>query len=195
MRDKVCGVALVRRSLNLRLVLQQSADAAISKRLIMNTHGMGNLLAFFIMGMRVIFRQHGGALDVSHDNLDRAARRGHKPTAFLLAMLLWRANRAAEHDLRAKELLAEAADDHPALAILNDRGVGLYTSTSWTRCGGTCGLTGTRPCPCLGQCHARFTSARPRTRCRSDGSMRAGAASPSAMSDGTSGRTTAVRNA
>ena len=91
----------------------------------MNTHGAGNLLAFFIMGMRVIFRQHGGALDVSHDDLDRAARWGHKPTVFLLAMLLWRANRAAEHDLRAKELLAEAADDDPALAVLTDRGVGL----------------------------------------------------------------------
>ena len=40
-------------------------------------------------------------------------------------MLLWRANCATEHDLRAKELLAEAADDDPALAVLNDRGVGL----------------------------------------------------------------------
>ena len=35
------------------------------------------------------------------------------------------ASRAVEHDLRAKELLAEAADDDPVLAILNDRGVGL----------------------------------------------------------------------
>ena len=40
-------------------------------------------------------------------------------------MLLWRANRAAERDLRAMELLAEAADDDPALAVLNDRWVGL----------------------------------------------------------------------
>ena len=55
MRDKVCGAALVHRSLNLRLVLQQSADEAISERLIMNTHGAGNLEALFIMGMRVIF--------------------------------------------------------------------------------------------------------------------------------------------
>ena len=59
------------------------------------------------------------------EDLDRAARRGHKLAAFLLAMLLWRANRAAEHDLRAKELLAEAADDDLALAVLNDSGVGL----------------------------------------------------------------------
>ena len=43
----------------------------------------------------------------------------------MLAMLLWRANRTAEHNLWAKELLVEAADDDPALAILNDRGVGL----------------------------------------------------------------------
>ena len=43
----------------------------------------------------------------------------------MLAMLLWQANRGAEDDLRAKELLAEAADDYPALAVLNDRGVGL----------------------------------------------------------------------
>ena len=45
--------------------------------------------------------------------------------AFLLAMLLWRENCAAEHDLRAKELPAEAADFDPALAVLNDRRVGL----------------------------------------------------------------------
>ena len=75
--------------LNLRLVLQQSVDVAISERLIVNTHGTGNLEALFIMGMRVVFRQHGGALDASLDDLDRAARRGHKPAAFLLAMLLW----------------------------------------------------------------------------------------------------------
>ena len=91
----------------------------------MNTHGAGNLEAHFIMGMMVVFRQHGGALDASLDDLDQAAWRGHKPTVFLLAMLLWQTNRAAKHDLRAKELLAEAADDDPALAVLNDRGVGL----------------------------------------------------------------------
>ena len=45
--------------------------------------------------------------------------------AFLLVVLLWRANRGAEYDLRAKELLAEAADDDPALAVLNDRGLSL----------------------------------------------------------------------
>jgi len=125
MTDKVCGAALVRCSLNLRLVLQQSADATTSERLIVNTHDAGNLEALFIMGKRVVFRQHSGALDASLDDLERAARRGHKPAAFLLAMLLWRANRATEHDLQAKELLAEAADDDPALAVLNDRGVGL----------------------------------------------------------------------
>ena len=56
MRDKVCGAALLRCSLNLMLVLQQSADAAISERLIMNTHGACNLEALFIMGMRFVFR-------------------------------------------------------------------------------------------------------------------------------------------
>ena len=50
MTDKVCGAVLVRRILNQRLVLQQSADAAISERLIVNTHGAGNLEALFIMG-------------------------------------------------------------------------------------------------------------------------------------------------
>ena len=89
MRDKVCGTTLVRRSLNLRLVLQQSVEVAINERLIVITHGAGNLEALFIMGMRVVFRQHGGALDASFDDLDRAARWGHKRVAFLLAMLLW----------------------------------------------------------------------------------------------------------
>ena len=65
------------------------ADTAISERLIRNTHGAGNLEVLFIMCMRVVFRQHGGALDASLDDLDQAARRGHKPVAFLLAMLLW----------------------------------------------------------------------------------------------------------
>ena len=91
----------------------------------MNTHGAGNLEAHFIMGMRVVFRQHGGALDASLDDLDRAVRRGHKPAAFLLAMLLWRANHAAEHDHQAKELLMEAVDDDPALPILNNCGFSL----------------------------------------------------------------------
>ena len=44
---------------------------------------------------------------------------------YLLAMLLWRANHGAEDDLRAKELVAEAADDNPTLAVLSDRGVSL----------------------------------------------------------------------
>src|SRR6185437_15900933 len=87
MRDKVCSAALVRRNLNLRLVLQQLADAAISERLIVNTHGAGNLEALFIMGMRFVFRQHGGALDAPLDDLDRATWRGHKPAACLLTLL------------------------------------------------------------------------------------------------------------
>ena len=89
MTDKVCGAALLRCSLNLMLVLQQSADAAISERLIVNTHGTGNLEALFIIGMRVVFRQHGGALDAPLDDLDRATWRGHKPAACLLTLLLW----------------------------------------------------------------------------------------------------------
>ena len=44
------------RSLNLSLVLQQSADVAINERLIVNTHGAGILEALFIIWMRVIFR-------------------------------------------------------------------------------------------------------------------------------------------
>ena len=40
-------------------------------------------------------------------------------------MLLWLANCGAEYDLRAKELLAEAADDDPALPVLNNRGLSL----------------------------------------------------------------------
>ena len=43
----------------------------------------------------------------------------------MLAMLLWQANRGAEDDLRAKELLAEAANDDKALAVLNNHGVSL----------------------------------------------------------------------
>ena len=38
---------------------------------------------------------------------------------------LRRANRGAEYDLRAKELLAEAANDDKALAVLNNHGVSL----------------------------------------------------------------------
>jgi len=91
----------------------------------MNTHSAGNLEALFIMGMRVVFRQHGRALDAPLDDLNQPARWGHKPVAFLLAMLLWRENCAAEHDLRAKELLAKAADDDPASPFLNNCGLSL----------------------------------------------------------------------
>ena len=45
--------------------------------------------------------------------------------AYLLSMLLWPENHGAEYDLRAKDLLVEAADDDPALAVLNNRGVSL----------------------------------------------------------------------
>ena len=41
----------------------------------------------------------------------------------MLAMILWRANCGAKADLRAKELLAEVADDDPALNVCNDYGV------------------------------------------------------------------------
>ena len=47
----------------------------------------------------------------------------HKAAAYMLAMLLWRANRGAEDDLRAKDLLAEAADDDPMLTGWNDLGI------------------------------------------------------------------------
>ena len=38
-------------------------------------------------------------------------------------MILWQANSGAAADLRAKELLAEVADDDPALHVCNDRRV------------------------------------------------------------------------
>ena len=44
-------------------------------------------------------------------------------TVYMLAVLLWRANSGAEVDLRAKELLAEVADNDSAFAVWNDRGV------------------------------------------------------------------------
>ena len=109
-RDMVCGAALVRRSLNLSRALQQTDDAETHERLIANTYAAGNLEARFIQGMRVFFRQHGGALHAPLDDLDHAACDGHKPAAYMLAMVLWRANSGAEADLRAKQLLAEVAD-------------------------------------------------------------------------------------
>ena len=41
----------------------------------------------------------------------------------MLAMVLWRANSGAEADLRAKRLLAEVADDDPAIVVCSDRWV------------------------------------------------------------------------
>jgi len=73
--------------------------------------------------MRVFFGQHGGALHAPLDDLDQAARDGHKLAPYMHAMLLWRANSGAEVDLWAKEFLAEVADDDPALAVYSDRGV------------------------------------------------------------------------
>ena len=79
MRDRVFGAPLVRRSLNLGRALRQSEDAKTSERLIANTYAAGNLEATFIKGMRVFFGHHGGALQVSLDDLDQAARSSHKP--------------------------------------------------------------------------------------------------------------------
>ncbi|RLN13307.1 hypothetical protein C2845_PM09G16950 [Panicum miliaceum] len=123
MRDRVCGAPLVRRSLNLRRALRQLDNAETRERLIAKTYTTGNLEARFVKGMRVVFREHSRALHAPLDKLDQADRGGHKPAAYMLAMLLWRANSGAEADLRAKELLAEAADDDPTLAVWNDRGL------------------------------------------------------------------------
>ncbi|RLM49528.1 hypothetical protein C2845_PMPSC055657 [Panicum miliaceum] len=119
MRDRVCGAPLVRCSLNLRWALWQSDDTETRERLIANTYATGNLEARFVKGMRVMFREHNGALHAPLDELDQAARGGHKPAAYMLAMLLC----GAEADLRAKELLDEAADEDPTLAVWNDRGL------------------------------------------------------------------------
>ena len=73
--------------------------------------------------MRVFFGHHGGALQAPLDDLNQAARGGHKPAAYMLAMVLWRANSGAEADLRAKQLLAEVADDDPAIVACSDRWV------------------------------------------------------------------------
>ena len=63
MRDRVCGTTLVRCSLDLKRVLEQSAGTDTRERLITSTYAAGNLEACFIQGMRVFSGQHGGALD------------------------------------------------------------------------------------------------------------------------------------
>ena len=45
------------------------------------------------------------------------------PAAFMLAMILWRANNGVEVNFRAKQLLAEVADDDPAIVVCSDRWV------------------------------------------------------------------------
>ena len=81
MCDRVSGAALVRRSLNLSRTVWQSEDAETRERLIENTNAAGNLEAIFINEMRVFFGHHGGALQAPLDDLDQAARGGHKPAA------------------------------------------------------------------------------------------------------------------
>ena len=73
--------------------------------------------------MRVFFGHHGRAVQAPLDNLDQAARGGHKSAAYMLAMVLWRANSGTEADLRAKQLLAEVVDDDPAIVVCSDRWV------------------------------------------------------------------------
>ena len=102
MRDKVCGAPLMRRSLNLSQALRQSDDAETREPLIANTYAAGNLEVIFIYGMRVFFGHHGGALQAPLDDFDQAARGGHRPAAYMLAMVLWRANSGTEADLWAK---------------------------------------------------------------------------------------------
>ena len=70
--------------------------------------------------MRVFFGHHGGAHQAPLDDLHQAAYGGHKPAAYMLAMVLWRANSGAEADLRAKQLLAEVADDDLTIIVCSD---------------------------------------------------------------------------
>ena len=187
----MCSETLVHCSLNLSRALQQTDDAETRERLILNTYAAGNLEARFIQGMRVFFRQHGGALHAPLDDLEQAARSDHNPAAYMFDMILWQANSGTEADVRAKQLLTEVADDDQALAICKDRGFRVQACTPSTRYGCTCGPTFISRLPCLGQClAATFTSARPHA---GDGS-RAGAACPLATKDGSNGPTSAARN-
>ena len=80
-RDRLCGAPLERRSLDLFRALWQSENVETRERLIVNTCAAGNLEAIFIQEMRVFFGHHGGALQAPVDDLDQAARGGHKPAA------------------------------------------------------------------------------------------------------------------
>ena len=52
----------------------------------------------------------------------RLPGRGHKAAAYMLAMLIWRANRGPFDDMLAEDLLSMAADD-PAISGWNDLGI------------------------------------------------------------------------
>jgi len=186
-QDRVCGAALVRRSLNLSRALQQTDDAETRERLIENTYAAGNLEARFIQGMRVFFRQHDRALHAPLDDLEQAARSGRKPAAYMLAMILLQANSGTEADVQAKQLLAEVVHYDQALAVYS-----VQACTPTTRSGCTSGPTFISRPPCLAQCLApTFTSVHPRA---GDGS-RADAARPPATKDGSNGPTSVARNA
>ena len=130
--------------------------------------------------------------------------RGAKVAAYMLAMLLWRANRGAEDDLWAKDLLRRRRTTTGARCLERPRGFSsmrahlphaVEVRVAFLARGHLCASASASTL--LRQRLARtFTIARTRTG-RKDGastpSRRAGVASASASTDGIRGRTSAAR--
>ncbi|RLN43452.1 hypothetical protein C2845_PM01G41130 [Panicum miliaceum] len=101
-------------------------DNRFRQSLIMNLFRVGNLVACFFAGMRVVLVEARSDLQPSLDMLECAAKAGHEVAMYVLAMYKYRPNSGADDDASAMELLRKIEGD--------DAGAGAPVTWTNTAC-------------------------------------------------------------
>ena len=86
-------------------------DNGLRQNLIINLSKVGNPVACFFAGMRVVLVEARGDLRPSLDMLECAAKAGHQVAMYVLAVYKHRPNSGAEEDASAMELFRKIEGD------------------------------------------------------------------------------------
>jgi hypothetical protein len=86
-------------------------DNGFHQNLIINLSKVGNPVACFFAGMRVVLVEAHGDLQPSLDMLECAAKAGHQVSMYVLAVYKYRPNSGAEEDASAMELFRKIEGD------------------------------------------------------------------------------------
>ena len=113
---QVCRFPEVRRRLAVHPLLPIGSwdlyyDNDFHQNLIINLSKVGNPVACFFVGMRVVLVEACGDLRPSLDMLECAAKAGHQVAMYVLAMYKYRPNSGAEEDASAMELFRKIEGD------------------------------------------------------------------------------------